>query len=234
MIDVTSSTNTIPSLKISPSILSADFSRLGEELARLENAGADLIHIDVMDGAFVPNITIGPPVIKRLRECTALPFDVHLMIQNPDRYIEAFADAGADIICVHAEACPHLNRVVQQIRSLGKSAAVALNPHTSLSTLDWIIDQLDMVLLMSVNPGFGGQQFIPSSLEKIKTLRSRCVQDGLTMDIEVDGGVSTANAGLLAAAGANVLVSGSALFGASDLAGEIRLMRKIAVQCMAI
>ena len=213
-------------LKISPSILSADFSRLGDEIARLEQAGADMIHIDVMDGSFVPNITIGPPVIKKLRACTQLPFDVHLMIDNPDRYIESFAEAGADIICVHAEACTHLDRVIQHIKSAGKSAAVSLNPHTSLSSLDWVLDKLDMVLLMTVNPGFGGQLFIPSSLKKIEALRNRCILSGLDLDIEVDGGISSGNAGVVSSAGANVLVSGSALFGASDLAAEIRLMKK--------
>ena len=216
-------------LKISPSILASDFSKLGEEIVNLEQAGADMIHIDVMDGAFVPNITIGPPVVMSLRKCTDLPFDVHLMIENPDRHIEGFVKAGADIICVHAEACTHLNRTIQYIKSLGKAAAVSLNPHTSLTVLDWVLDQVDMVLLMTVNPGFGGQEFISSSLKRIEALRNRCIQEGLDLDIEVDGGISTANVKAVTAAGANVLVSGSALFKAPDLGIEIRRMRERAV-----
>jgi ribulose-phosphate 3-epimerase len=218
----------MPKLKICPSILAADFSRLGDEIARLERSGADMIHVDVMDGDFVNNITIGPPVIKALRRFTGLPFDVHLMISQPERHLEAFADAGADIITVHAEACAHLDRALSRIRELGPAPAVALNPHTPLACLDWVLGGAAMVLLMTVNPGFGGQAFIPYSLEKIRALRARADAAGLELDIEADGGLGRDNIGAVAAAGANVIVMGSALYRAADMRAEIAGMREAA------
>jgi len=213
-------------LKISPSILSADFSCLGIEIKRLEAAGADFIHIDVMDGDFVPNITIGPPVIKSLRPCTGLPFDVHLMVSDPGRYVEAFANAGSDIICVHAEACIHLHRVLQSIKSAGKVPAVALNPHSPISLIENVLEDVDMVLLMTVNPGFGGQRFITSVLRKIEDLRKRADCLGIDLDIEIDGGADASNIDVITRAGANVIVSGSALFNSGDIGAEIAKMRR--------
>ena len=203
-------------IKIAPSILSADFSRLGEEIRAIDHAGADYIHVDVMDGHFVPNITIGPLVVDAIRPVTELPLDVHLMIENPDQYIPDFAKAGADIIVVHAEAVRHLHRTVQLIKSLGKKAGVSLNPATSLSALDIILPELDLVLLMTVNPGFAGQSFIESSLPKIVELRHRIDTLGLPIELEVDGGVKVDNIEKIAAAGADVFVAGSAVFGAQD------------------
>jgi ribulose-phosphate 3-epimerase len=203
-------------IKIAPSILSADFSRLGEEVKAIDQAGADYVHIDVMDGHFVPNITIGPLVVEAVRPVTELPLDVHLMIENPDQYIPAFAKAGADIIVVHAEATRHLHRTVQLIKSLGKKAGVSLNPATSLSVLDIILPDLDLVLLMTVNPGFGGQSFIESSLPKITELRQRIDKLDLSIELEVDGGVKAGNIEQIAAAGADVFVAGSAVFGAEN------------------
>ncbi len=203
-------------IKISPSILSADFARLGEEVKAIESAGADYVHVDVMDGHFVPNITIGPLVVDAVRPVTNLPLDVHLMIENPDQYIPAFAQAGADIIVVHAEATKHLHRTIQLIKSLGKRAGVSLNPATSLSALDIILPELDLVLLMTVNPGFGGQSFIESSLPKIGELRDRIDTLGLPIELEVDGGVKIDNIEQIASAGADVFVAGSAVFGADD------------------
>ena len=199
-------------IKIAPSILSADFSRLGEEVKAIDHAGADYVHVDVMDGHFVPNITIGPLVVDAIRPVTELPLDVHLMIENPDQYIPDFAKAGADIIVVHAEAVRHLHRTIQLIKSLGKKAGVSLNPATSLSTLDIILPELDLVLLMTVNPGFGGQSFIESSLPKISELRDRIDTLGLPIELEVDGGVKVDNIEQIAAAGADVFVAGSAVF----------------------
>ena len=212
-------------IKIAPSILSADFSRLGEEIIRLEQAGADMIHIDVMDGSFVPNITIGAEVVKSLRKFTELPFDVHLMIRHPENHIESFVQAGADIITVQLEACIHLHQIVQTIKSHGKIASVALNPHTSLSGLDWILPDLGMVLIMSVNPGYGGQKFIDFSIEKISALRNLACSREVELDIQVDGGIHADNISAVTAAGANVLVSGSAIFNASDMKKEIERMR---------
>ena len=220
-------------IKIAPSILSADFSRLGEDTQAVDHAGADYIHVDVMDGHFVPNITIGPLVVDALRKVTAKPLDVHLMIENPDLYIEAFANAGADIITVHQEAVPHLHRTVQLIKSLGKKAGISLNPATPVETLDVILDELDLVLVMSVNPGFGGQAFIPSALDKISALRQRITQRGLATEIEVDGGVKIDNIRQVVAAGADVLVAGSAIFNTDDYAATISALRENAVSTSA-
>jgi len=213
-------------VKVAPSILSADFSRLGEEIRAVETAGADIIHIDVMDGHFVPNITIGPLIVQAARKVTKLPLDVHLMIENPELYIADFAKAGADCLTVHAEASYHLHRLVQSIREYkGVKAAVSLNPATPLDALDYVLVDLDMVLIMSVNPGFGGQAFIPSQLDKIRMLRKRIDDRGLSVEIEVDGGIKTDNAAEVTAAGADILVAGSAVFGAKDYAAAITGIR---------
>jgi ribulose-phosphate 3-epimerase len=213
-------------IKIAPSILSADFSRLGEEIRAVEAAGADLIHIDVMDGHFVPNITIGPLVVEAARRVTKLPLDVHLMITNPELYIADFAKAGADYIAVHVETAPHLNRLIQSIKEhKGVRAAVSLNPATPLSSLDYVLPDLDMVLIMSVNPGFGGQSFIPSALGKIEQLRKRIDALGLPIEIEVDGGVKPANAASVINAGADILVAGSAVYNTKDYAAAIKAIR---------
>ena len=213
---------------IAPSILSADFSRLGEEIAAIEKGGADWIHVDVMDGHFVPNITIGPPVVASIRKITTLPLDVHLMIQDPDKYIEKFAKAGADIITVHVEASPHLHRTVQLIKDQGCKAGVSLNPATSLATLDHILSEVDMVLIMTVNPGFGGQEFIPSVLPKIKRLREKINEEGLVVNIEVDGGVNLNNITKIAQAGGNIFVAGNAVFTTSDYAKTIQELKRLA------
>lgn len=213
-------------IKVAPSILSADFSRLAEEIRAVEAAGADIIHVDVMDGHFVPNITIGPLVVEAARKATGLPLDVHLMINRPEMYIDDFARAGADYLTVHVEATNHLNRLVQAIRAhKGVRAGVSLNPATPLETLDYILAEIDMVLIMSVNPGFGGQAFIPSAIEKIKRLRRRIDEAGLRVEIEVDGGIKPDNAAEIAAAGADILVAGSAVFGAKDYASAVRGIR---------
>ena len=207
---------------VAPSILSADFARLGAEINDVAAKGADWIHIDVMDGHFVPNITIGPLVVKAARQVTELPLDVHLMIENPDRFLADFAKAGADWLVVHAEAVAHLHRSVQHIKSLGVKAGVALNPHTPESVLDYLLPELDLVLVMSVNPGFGGQSFIEATLPKITHIRERIDALGLSTLIQVDGGVKPANAQRVVDAGAHVLVAGSAVFGAADRAAAIR------------
>ncbi len=218
--------------RIAPSILSADFSRLGEEIRAVESAGADYIHIDVMDGHFVPNITIGPLIVEAVRKVTPLPLDVHLMIEHPDRYIPDFAAAGADIIVVHAEATNHLHRTVQLIKSLGKRAGVSLNPATPLTALDHIIEDLDLVLLMTVNPGFGGQSFIESCLPKIRSLRAILDSCGSEAELEVDGGVKPSNIARISHAGADVFVAGSAVFGASDYTATISEMKRLAQETM--
>ncbi|MGP0567112.1 ribulose-phosphate 3-epimerase [Nitrospina sp. 32_T5] len=212
-------------VKIAPSILSADFSRLGEEVKAVEKAGADWIHVDVMDGAFVPNITIGPPVVECLRKVTDLPLDCHLMIENADKYIADFVSAGADIISVHVEACPHLHRTVQTIKEHGIKAGVVLNPATTLFALDEIIEDVDMVLLMSVNPGFGGQKFIQQVLGKIQLLRNTLDQSDADIDVQVDGGVNPENVNIVKKAGANVIVAGSAIFNAPDYKKAIDALR---------
>ncbi len=213
------------SIQIAPSLLSADFGRLAEETRAVELAGADLIHIDVMDGNFVPNITIGPTVVSAIRRATTLPLDVHLMIVEPQRYIDDFVRAGADIIYVHAEACVHLHRVVQQIRAAGKRAGVSLNPHTSIDVIDVVLPQLSSVLVMTVNPGFGGQAFIPETLPKIRKLRAEIDRRGLAVAISVDGGIGPDTAATVAEAGAEILVAGSAIFRTPDYRASVAAMR---------
>ena len=218
-------------LLISPSILAADFARLGEEVRAIDAAGADYIHIDVMDGHFVPNISFGTPIMESIRSVTKKPFDVHLMIAPVDRYLESFAKAGADIITVHAEAGPHLDRSLQAIRAMGKKAGVSLNPATPAAVLKHVLDRLDLILVMSVNPGFGGQSFIPAMLEKISEIRD--MVQGRAIDIEVDGGITRHNAAEVVRAGANVLVAGSAIFKTKDYAAEIRAIRTAATSVTA-
>ncbi|WP_379967170.1 ribulose-phosphate 3-epimerase [Ectobacillus sp. sgz5001026] len=212
-------------IKVAPSILSADFARLGEEIKDVEKGGADYIHVDVMDGHFVPNITIGSLIVEAIRPITSLTLDVHLMIENPDNYIPAFAKAGADIITVHVEACPHLHRTIGLIKSFGIKAGVVLNPHTPVSMIKHIIEDVDMVLLMTVNPGFGGQSFIHSVLPKIKEVANMVEEKNLTVEIEVDGGVNPVTAALCREAGANVLVAGSAVYNQKDREAAIQAIR---------
>jgi len=211
-------------VKIAPSILSADFGRLAEEVRAI--GSADYVHVDVMDGHFVPNLTIGPVVIEAVRRATSLPLDVHLMIEDAERWVADYAKAGADIIGVHAEAAPHLHRTVHQIRDLGKKACVVLNPATPLEAIEYVLGDVAQVLIMSVNPGFGGQKFIPSALDKIRRLRTMLDQRGLAVDIEVDGGIKIDNVAEVCAAGANVIVSGSGVFGTKDYAATIAELRK--------
>ncbi|MBM7615843.1 ribulose-phosphate 3-epimerase [Alkaliphilus hydrothermalis] len=213
-------------LKLAPSILSADFSKLLEDVRKVEEAGCDLLHIDVMDGHFVPNITIGPLIAQSLKGKTNMPFDVHLMIENPDQYIPEFVKAGADIISVHSEACTHLHRTIQLIKQHGAKACVALNPATPLSVLEYVLEDLDMVLLMTVNPGFGGQKFIEATLQKIEALKKMIDDRGLSIDIQVDGGIKPDNIDLVTKAGANVIVAGSAIFNSDDIPKTVELMRK--------
>ena len=208
--------------RLAPSILSADFSKLGEEAEAVERAGARLLHIDVMDGHFVPNLTIGPAVMKSLIGRTALPFDVHLMISDPDRYAPLFVTEQTEFITVHAEACTHLHRTLQSVRSLGVKAGVALNPATPLSAVEYVLELADLVLVMSVNPGFGGQSFIPSSLKKIRQLADLRRAEGYSFEIEIDGGVGTANIAEISSAGADIAVAGSAVYGASDVDARVK------------
>ena len=215
-------------VQIAPSILSADFGRLAAEVKAVEDAGADVIHVDVMDGHFVPNITLGPLIVKAIKPVTTLPLDCHLMISDPDSYIEAFASAGADWITVHVEACTHLHRTIQAIKALGVKAGAVLNPATPLSMLDYVLEDLDLVLLMSVNPGFGGQGFIPSALRKIRELKAIIQDRGLDIPIEVDGGVNLKTIRDVAAAGAEICVAGSAVYGTEDYAATIRALKKAA------
>jgi ribulose-phosphate 3-epimerase len=215
---------------IAPSILSADFSRLGDEIRAVEAAGADVIHVDVMDGHFVPNITIGPLIVKAVRAVTRLPIDVHLMITDPDLYLKDFIDAGADWVTVHVEACTHLHRTLSCIKEQGKKAGAVLNPATSLSTLEYVLAEVDLVMLMSVNPGFGGQSFIESSLEKIRRLRQMLDAVNPSAGIEVDGGISPATIARVAAAGANIFVAGSAIYGQGDYRSVIRNLKELAMQ----
>ncbi len=212
-------------IKIAPSILSANFARLGDEIAAVEKAGADVIHVDVMDGHFVPNITIGPLVVKAIKPHTTLPLDVHLMIEQPDKYLEAFAEAGASWLSVHVEACVHLHRTIQSIKSMQVKAGAVLNPATPLETLDYCLEELDFVLIMSVNPGFGGQKFILSALKKIERLKKRIVELGANVFIEVDGGANSRTIRQIVDAGADVVVAGSAVFGAQHYEDAINSLK---------
>jgi ribulose-phosphate 3-epimerase len=212
-------------IRVAPSILSADFARLGEEVAAVEAAGADWIHVDVMDGRFVPNLTIGPPVVKAIRRVTKLPLDVHLMIVEPERYVEAFAEAGADTITIHVEACVHLHRTLCHIRSLGKRAGVTMNPSTPEESIRYVLDVCDQVLVMSVSPGFGGQSFIREMLSKVAAIRRMIDERGLDVAIEIDGGITADTAPEAIQAGARVLVAGSAVFGSSNYANAIAAIR---------
>jgi ribulose-phosphate 3-epimerase len=219
--------------KLAPSILSADFRRLGEEVGAVTAAGADYIHVDVMDGHFVPNITVGSLVVEAARRSTHLPLDVHLMISEPDRYLEDFVRAGANLISVHVEVLPHLHRTLQRIRELGAKASATLNPSTPLVTIEHVLEQLDMVLLMTVNPGFGGQEFISAVIPKIRDLRSMIDERGLRVDVEVDGGINAETIGAVARAGADVFVAGSAVFHTSNYAETLRLFRKKIEEALA-
>lgn len=212
--------------KIAPSILSADFTKLGEEIKAVEEAGADYIHIDVMDGHFVPNITVGPMIVKAARKATDLPLDVHLMIESPEMYIDDFVKAGSDLITVHVETVTHLHRLLEVIRDAGVKVGAALNPATPLSSIEYVLRHLDMVVLMTVNPGFGGQSFIPEVLPKISELKKIIVQKGIEVDIEVDGGINVKNIGQAAQAGANVFVAGNAVFSSQNYAETISMLRE--------
>ena len=216
------------SVRIAPSILASDFARLADEVAKVERGGADLVHVDVMDGHFVPNITIGPPVVKALKKVTTLPLDVHLMISDPDRYLEAFVEAGAAIVTVHVEACKHLHRTLTRIRQLGAKAGVSLNPATPVEAVKDLAGEFDLLLIMSVNPGFGGQHFITHSLQKIRQARSLLTAAGASADIEVDGGVDHTNAAALVESGATILVAGVSIFGTPDPADATRRLRAAA------
>ena len=212
-------------LKISPSILSADFSRLGEEIKNIEKAGADYIHIDVMDGSFVPNLTIGNEVVRSIRSVSAWPYDVHLMINNPDNHIKNFAEAGSDIITIHAEASIHLDRSLALIKSFGKKAGVSLVPSTHEDVLDYVLEKLDLILVMTVNPGFGGQKFLSSQLKKIENIRKKIERSGRKIELEVDGGINEETSKLVVSAGADVLVSGSYIFGSKSYSEAISKLR---------
>lgn len=221
-------------VEIIPSILAADFARLAEEIAPLEEAGVSMLHVDVMDGHFVPNLTVGPPVVKSLRKATKLALDVHLMITDPDRYAPLFIEAGADLVSVHQETCPHLDRTIRMIRSEGARAGVVLNPATPVGTLEDVLDLVDYVLIMSVNPGFGGQQFIPRSLDKIRALDRERRESGLDFSIEIDGGVTTQNLAEIVRAGCEWVVAGVTVFRAPDPAARVAEMKKIAREAVAV
>ena len=212
-------------IKIAPSILSADFARLLEDVKKVENAGCEYLHIDVMDGHFVPNITLGPNVVKSLRKDVKMVFDAHLMIENPDNYIKDFVDAGCDIIVVHEEACTHLHRTIQNIKAHNVKAGVALNPATPIENIKYVLKDLDMVLIMTVNPGFGGQSFIDSMVDKIKEVKSLIDEQGLNVDIQVDGGIKPSNVDKVVKAGANVIVAGSAIFNSDDIEATVKEFR---------
>lgn len=220
-------------IKIAPSILAADFSKLGQEVKDVENAGADWIHIDVMDGHFVPNITMGPIVVDALRPLTQLPLDVHLMIENADQYIEAFAKAGADIITVHVEACPHLHRTIQLIRSFGVKPGVVLNPHTPIETIQHVLEDIDVVLFMTVNPGFGGQKFIHSVVPKVAALKKIIDEQGLDIEIEIDGGINAETIIPCAEAGATVFVAGSAIYNEEDRTAALTRIKRAGEEALA-
>jgi len=215
----------LPPVRVAPSILSADFGRLAEEVRAAEAAGADVIHVDVMDGRFVPNLTVGPLVVKAVRKATRLPIDVHLMIVEPERYVEAFAEAGANTISVHAEASPHLHRTLEVIRSAGARPSVALNPSTDPAAVEWVLGDVAQILVMTVNPGFGGQHYIPACTEKVRRLRALADARGLPLDVEVDGGINGDTVAAVVGAGANVLVAGTAIFGAPDYGRAIADLR---------
>ncbi|MFZ5646534.1 MAG: ribulose-phosphate 3-epimerase [Bacillota bacterium] len=217
-------------IKIAPSLLAADFSRLAEEIRKVEEAGAEYLHLDIMDGHFVPNITFGPPVVAALKKNSAMVFDVHLMIENPDRYIGDFIDAGADLVTVHAETCPHLHRTIQMIKKSGVKAGVALNPSTHPSAIGYVMDMLDLVLVMTVNPGFGGQEFIREMLPKIRVVRGMLSSVGSGAEIQVDGGIGPATAPLVAREGATVLVAGSSVFGSPNPEQAVRQIKEAAIK----
>lgn len=215
-------------IKIAPSLLSADFSRLGSEVEKTEKGGADLIHWDIMDGHFVPNITFGPVVVEKLREKTKLHFDVHLMVEHPDNFLEDFVSAGANMLSVHAEACVHLQRTIRHIKDLGVKAGVALNPATPLNVVEYVLEDLDFILIMTVNPGFGGQKFLPSIVPKIRAAREMVEKRGLDIEIEVDGGLNKENVPSVVEAGASILVAGYSIYGHGEIGKNIRLLRKSA------
>lgn len=220
-------------IKIAPSILAANFAKLGEEVLEVEKGGADWIHIDVMDGHFVPNITMGPIAVEAIRPLTSLPLDVHLMIENPDRYIEDFAKAGADYITVHVEACPHLHRTIQLIRSFGVKPGVVLNPHTPIETIQHVLEDIDLVLFMTVNPGFGGQKFIHSVVPKVAQLSKIIKEKSLSIEIEIDGGINEETIALCAQAGATVFVAGSAIYGKEDRAAALQSIKKAGLEAIS-